>query len=298
MQSSATQNPFPLTSEQGASVQLATSGAQSNLEQAGVRLSSKVTQPSARSTLSFEHLHAIDPLAVSAIQADRPHYFWWKRVLDVLTTLFALSFLLPLMTLIALMIAWDSPGPVVFTQQRVGARRRVHQGRFYWQRTHFTLYKFRTMYANAGSQLHRQYIEAYIAGDEARMAALQPQQSAGQTRFKLHRDPRITPIGAFLRKTSLDELPQLLNVLRGEMTLVGPRPAIPYEVEMYRPWHMERLHALPGMTGLWQVEGRGDLGFDEMVELDVEYVRTQSFWQDLRILLGTLPAVLFAKGAE
>jgi lipopolysaccharide/colanic/teichoic acid biosynthesis glycosyltransferase len=153
------------------------------------------------------------------------------------------------------------------------------------------------MRVDASAELHRRYMEAYIAGDKARMASLQPNKK-GHTRFKLSGDPRITNVGAWLRKTSLDELPQLWNVLKGDMSLVGPRPAIPYETEMYRDWHYERLHAVPGMTGLWQVKGRGDLGFDDMVKLDVEYVKIQSFWQDIKILFGTVPAVLFSKGAE
>jgi lipopolysaccharide/colanic/teichoic acid biosynthesis glycosyltransferase len=250
--------------------------------------------------LTFDQRHEADPSAVSPMMTDRPYYFFFKRALDVVVTGLVLIALLPVLAIIAILIAWDSPGPVIFAQQRVGARRRVVKGRFYWQRSSFTIYKFRSMRVDAGSELHRQYIEAYIAGDEARMAALQPKKEHKdkKTRFKIHGDPRITRVGAFLRKTSLDELPQLWNVLRGDMTLVGPRPAIPYEVDMYHNWHLERLHALPGMTGLWQVKGRGDLGFDDMVKLDVEYVRTQSFWQDLKIIFGTIPAVLFSKGAE
>jgi lipopolysaccharide/colanic/teichoic acid biosynthesis glycosyltransferase len=250
------------------------------------------------SELTFEEIHQLDPLALSPIQADRPVYFFCKRVLDLFLTGAALVALLPVMALVALLVAWDSPGPVIFTQQRVGARRRVRNGQFYWQRTLFTMYKFRSMRVDAAPELHRQYISAYIAGDEASMAALQPKKGGANTRFKLNGDPRITRVGAFLRKTSLDELPQLWNVLCGDMALVGPRPPILYEVDMYRPWHMERLHAVPGMTGLWQVSGRGDLGFDDMVKLDVEYARTQSFWLDIKILFGTLPAVLFSKGAE
>jgi lipopolysaccharide/colanic/teichoic acid biosynthesis glycosyltransferase len=248
--------------------------------------------------LSFEQVHQMDSSAVSPLLADRPYYFFFKRLLDVTLTSIVLLALLPVMTFIAVLIAWDSPGPVIFAQQRVGSRRRVRNGRYYWQRRTFTIYKFRSMRVDASAELHRQYIEAYIAGDEKRMAELQPKKASGNTRYKINGDPRITQMGAWLRKTSLDELPQLWNVLKGNMTLVGPRPAIPYEVDMYRDWHMERLHALPGMTGLWQVKGRGDLGFDEMVELDVEYARIQSFWTDIKILFGTVPAVLFSKGAE
>ena len=160
-------------------------------------------------TLSFEQAHAVDPLAVSQIEGDRPYYFFFKRVLDVVLTAVALLALLPFMALIAVLIAWDSPGPVIFAQQRVGARRRVYKGRQYWQRSNFTIYKFRSMYANAGSELHRQYIEAYIAGDEARMAALQPKQDGAQTRFKTHGAPRTPRGGPFLRKPGPEDFPQL-----------------------------------------------------------------------------------------
>lgn len=300
MQSSATPNQLSLSTQTSPSSPVPMATVQAPPEQARPRhAASGSTQAfGGRAKPSFDQAHQADPLAVSSMMVDRPIYFFLKRVLDVVATGLVMIALLPMMVLIALLIAWDSPGPVIFAQQRVGARRRVHNGRFYWQRRNFTIYKFRSMRVDAGSELHRQYIEAYIAGDEARMAALQPKKDAAKTRFKIHGDPRITRMGAFLRKTSLDELPQLWNVLRADMTLVGPRPAIPYEVDMYREWHMERLHALPGMTGLWQVKGRGDLGFDDMVVLDIEYVRTQSFWQDIKILFGTVPAVLFSKGAE
>jgi lipopolysaccharide/colanic/teichoic acid biosynthesis glycosyltransferase len=208
-----------------------------------------------------------------------------------------LAALLPLMIIIAVLIAWDSPGPVIFTQLRVGARRRYREGYAYWQQTTFTFYKFRTMRINTSAELHRQYIEAYIAGDEARMAALQPNKN-GYTRYKINGDPRVTRLGRWLRKTSLDELPQLWNILKGDMSLVGTRPAIPYELEMYQDWHLTRLHTPPGLTGLWQIKGRGDLGFTAMMQLDIEYVRMQSVWQDLKILFGTVPAVFFSKGAE
>lgn len=296
MQSSATPNQLSLTTPPShpAPMQMSTVHVQRASLQSGL----DVDRPLHDGRVSFEWAHRVDANAVSELISDRAHYYFFKRVLDVVATGMVLLLLLPLMALIAILIAWDSPGPVIFAQQRVGARRRTYKGRAYWQRTSFTIYKFRSMYVDAGSALHRQYIEAYIAGDEARMAALQPKKDGKKTRYKINGDPRITRMGAFLRKTSLDELPQLWNVLRGDMSLVGPRPAIRYEVDMYRDWHMERLHALPGMTGLWQVKGRGDLGFDEMVKLDIEYVRIQSFWQDLRILFGTIPAVLFSKGAE
>ena len=150
---------------------------------------------------------------------------------------------------------------------------------------------------HADQNLHRKFVEAYIAGDDARMSSIQPDKK-GATKYKLNGDPRVTRIGQFLRKTSLDELPQIWNVLKGDMSWVGPRPAIPYEVERYSSWHLRRLEAHQGMTGLWQVKGRGELGFDDMVRLDVEYVDNQSFGLDLKIIFGTVPAVLLKRGAQ
>lgn len=235
-------------------------------------------------------------IALTTQTKNRLIYFFCKRLLDIGLTFLALTFLAPMIAVIALLILWDSPGGVIFAQERVGTRRFVHQGRIYWQRRNFTCYKFRSMYVNADEALHRRFVEAYIAGDDGAMAAVQPDK-AGEQRYKLNGDPRITRIGSFLRKTSLDELPQLWNVLKGDMSLVGPRPPIPYEVAMYDRRHLQRLQTVPGMTGLWQVKGRGELGFEEMVNLDLEYIQTQSFGQDLWILLHTIPAVLLNKGA-
>ena len=201
------------------------------------------------------------------------------------------------MAVIALIIAWDSPGPVIFKQQRVGAKAKRHNGRMYWQRQDFTFLKFRSMRTDASPELHRQFVHAYIEGDDDKMAEIQPEKK-GADMFKLNGDPRVTKVGKFLRKTSLDELPQLWNVLQGHMSLVGPRPPIPYEVEMYSDESMKRLATVPGITGLWQMMGRGELGFKEQVELDVEYIERQSTWLDLKILVGTIPAVLLSKGAK
>lgn len=228
---------------------------------------------------------------------DRPLYFLMKRVLDVSLATLAMLLIWPLMLGIIIAVKLDSPGSPFFSQERVGVRRRRVNGKVYWERVHFTCYKFRSMRADADQNLHRKFVEAYIAGDDARMAAVQPDKN-GKTKYKLNGDPRITKIGHFLRKTSLDELPQLWNVFNGDMSLVGPRPAIPYELENYSTWHMRRFEARQGMTGLWQVKGRGELGFNDMVKLDVEYVDTQSFWLDLKILLGTIPAVLLNRGAQ
>jgi lipopolysaccharide/colanic/teichoic acid biosynthesis glycosyltransferase len=170
------------------------------------------------------------------------------------------------MLVIAAAVRLESPGPILFRQQRLGIGGR-----------RFTLYKFRTMHAAADEEAHREYVQRLITREEPTDATWVPLQS----------DPRVTRIGGFLRRSHLDEVPQLLNVLRGEMSLVGPRPPIPYEVELYAPWHLGRLAVTPGLTGLWQVRGWGRLSFDEGVELDLEYIRRRSLTTDLRILLRT-----------
>jgi lipopolysaccharide/colanic/teichoic acid biosynthesis glycosyltransferase len=164
----------------------------------------------------------------------------------------------------------------------------------YWRQVTFKCFKFRTMVSNADQSLHKSYIKALINNDTESMAALQGEDT--QIR-KLTRDPRITRLGKILRKSSIDEIPQFINVLRGEMSLVGPRPAIPYEVEMYKPWHFRRLETKPGITGLWQVTARSSCDFDEIVTLDIQYIDQQSIWLDLKILLKTPIAVLFCRGA-
>jgi len=156
----------------------------------------------------------------------------------------------------------------------------------------FTILKFRTMHCNAGDALHHQFVSSFI---KARGQVPDPGTNGV---FKLTNDPRVTPVGRMLRKTSLDELPQLWNVLRGAMSLVGPRPPLPYELEQYKPWHRRRvLEAKPGITGLWQVSGRSRTTFDEMVRFDLRYARTRSLWADLKILLATPAAVISGKGA-
>ena len=206
---------------------------------------------------------------------------WIKRAVDVVVSAALLVALAPLLAVAALMVRLTSPGPVLFKQRRLGK-----------MGAPFRMLKFRTMYINAGENPHQQFVTGFIkqSGRE---------QAAGQGQiFKLTNDPRITPVGRFLRKTSIDELPQLWNVLVGEMSLVGPRPPLPYEVEHYAPWHLRRvLEAKPGITGLWQVTGRSRTTFDEMVRLDLRYARTRSLWTDLRILLRTPGAVVGGKGA-
>lgn len=203
-----------------------------------------------------------------------------KRAMDVLGSLVALMLCGPIFALIALAIKLTSKGPVFFRQQRVGQ-----------YGVSFSLLKFRSMKSGNDNSVHKEYVRQLISG----VAERKPSNGNGngQGVYKLTSDRRITPIGAFLRRSSLDELPQFINVLKGEMSLVGPRPPIDYEVEKYDLWHRRRLmEAKPGITGLWQVNGRNRLAFDEMVRLDLTYARTWSPWLDLKILLRTPRAVI------
>ena len=193
-----------------------------------------------------------------------------KRAMDIVIAATVLTVCAPLFAAIALAIKLDSPGPVLFAQERVGKNLR-----------RFTCYKFRTMYEDA----------------EERKAELQQRYQVGDLLFKLKDDPRRTRVGRFLRRTSLDELPQFLNVLRGDMSVVGPRPQVPAEVMNYEEWHHRRLAVTPGLTGLWQVNGRSDLSFEEMVRLDVYYAEHWSPWLDIKLILRTIPAVILGRGA-
>jgi lipopolysaccharide/colanic/teichoic acid biosynthesis glycosyltransferase len=204
----------------------------------------------------------------------------FKRTLDVLGSLLAILFCLPLFLVIAALVKLSSPGPVLFRQQRLGQYGRL-----------FTFLKFRTMYTDNDPAIHREYVARLIAGDHG--------AGQGCAVYKLQNDPRVTPLGRFLRKTSLDELPQFFNVLRNEMSLVGPRPPLPYEYERYQVWHRRRvLEMKPGLTGLWQVEGRSRTTFEEMVRIDLRYAGCRSIWMDLKILLLTPGAVLSGRGAS
>jgi lipopolysaccharide/colanic/teichoic acid biosynthesis glycosyltransferase len=218
-------------------------------------------------------------------------YFFCKRLIDVILAIMLLILLAPLLLIIAILIKLDSPGPIFFTQERVGTRRKVYNGQLVWEIQNFWVYKFRSMIQNADQSMHRAYIKAFIEGNVERA-----EEDGGK--FKLTNDPRVTRLGEILRKTSLDELPQLINILKGEMSLVGPRPVPTYEVAQYQEWHRERLAALPGITGYWQVYGRCQVSFEEMVEMDIEYIRNQSLWLDLSLLWLTVPAVLSGRGAE
>jgi lipopolysaccharide/colanic/teichoic acid biosynthesis glycosyltransferase len=225
---------------------------------------------------------------------QRRTYFACKRLLDIVVAALLLLVLSPLMLLIAILVVLETPGPSIYGQQRVGLRRRRAGQQTTWRVGTFKCYKFRTMYHNSDPAVHREFMEAYIRNDSQGMAEL---HSGDKKVLKLQRDPRVTRLGWLLRRTSLDELPQLWNVFTGSMSLVGPRPPIPYEVELYDAWHHQRLEAKPGMTGLWQVTARSSVSFDRMVDLDIQYVESQSFWLDLRILLKTPLAVLRGHGA-
>ncbi len=194
-----------------------------------------------------------------------------------------LAILSPVFLVIAAAVKLTSRGPVLFQQKRIGEHG-----------TPFIFLKFRSMYTNNDSSKHEEYVRQLIAGQAEKKAA----NGTGTAVFKLANDPRITPIGKILRRSSLDELPQLINVLRGEMSLVGPRPPVPYEVEAYATWHRRRLlEAKPGITGLWQVYGRSRVEFDDMVRLDLRYARDCSPLLDLKILLQTPRAVMSGDGA-
>jgi lipopolysaccharide/colanic/teichoic acid biosynthesis glycosyltransferase len=229
--------------------------------------------------------------AVTVGDGNRELYFAGKRLIDVVLATAMLIVLAPLMLLIAVLIKLDTRGAVFFVQERVGARRRTQRGRTRWEIRNFAFYKFRSMVANVDQSLHEEHIRAFVEG---RLKAAEGSDS----KFKLENDPRITRVGRVLRRSSLDELPQLINVLRGDMSLVGPRPVPLYEVAAYKETDKERLAAMPGITGLWQVQGRSEVPFVEMVRMDCEYVRKQSVWLDLKILAATIPAVLSGRGAN
>jgi lipopolysaccharide/colanic/teichoic acid biosynthesis glycosyltransferase len=200
-----------------------------------------------------------------------------RRTVDLMVVVIALLVLAIPMLLIAVAIRCDSRGPAFYRQQRIGRDRRP-----------FTMYKFRTMRVGGSDAQHRDLIARELRGEN----------TAVNGSWKIDHDPRVTRVGAFLRRTSLDELPQLINVLRGQMSLVGPRPCLDWEAEMFPARFAKRFDVPPGLTGLWQVSGRSTMGTLEMLELDLTYVRECSFWNDLGILLRTVPAVLRGQGAR
>ncbi len=199
----------------------------------------------------------------------------YKRPFDLIVGSILLTLSAPVAAIVAAMVKSTSSGPVLFKQERLGLHSRP-----------FTLYKFRTMYRGAPSAMHEEYFKQYLQGEPA----------PGQERaiYKLRHDPRITPVGGVLRRLGLDELPQLFNVITGDMSLVGPRPPLAYEVAQYTPRHMRRLDTKPGCTGLWQVRGRDMVHFEAMIDMDLEYIERQTILFDLRLCLLTVPALVWA----
>jgi len=214
------------------------------------------------------------------VKLYKPYYQKLKRSLELLLCLLVAPFLVPLTLIIAIVIRLDSPGPIFFIQERVG--KGGHR---------FKMIKFRTMHHNIDHTAHRAFMKEFVNG---RIKQTQGEQEV----FKPFKADQITRVGRTLRKTSLDELPQLINVFRGEMSLIGPRPNVPWEVEEYHGWHKERLEVLPGITGLAQVRGRSGIVFDEIVQYDIEYIQKQGLKMDFQILWWTVASVLFGKGAQ
>lgn len=236
-------------------------------------------------SLSFPNASLSGFGGIPLIDLGLPGIYGWKRTIkrafDLIFTFSILVFIWPIMLVVAVAIRLDSPGPIFFMQDRVGEHGRI-----------FKVMKFRSMRLNSDASIHREHIARLIQENTSL------DSSGGQsTTLKLTADPRITRVGHFIRKTSLDELPQFLNVLRGEMSLVGPRPPIPYEVDIYKEWHRRRLDAIPGITGFWQVHGRNRVSFDEMVRMDIGYIENQSIWLDIKLILLTPIAIYSGRGA-
>jgi lipopolysaccharide/colanic/teichoic acid biosynthesis glycosyltransferase len=217
------------------------------------------------------------PIQIIYIHQD---YQRAKRLFDVVFTLLLLLPLCFVMAIVAVLIRLDSQGPIFFRQKRVGQHG-----------VEFEMLKFRSMYVNSDDSLHREAITFYMNGQK-----INGSSTAIKFHYKLSDDPRITRIGHFIRKTSIDELPQFFNVLRGEMTLVGPRPPLPYEVELYTAHDRLRLSGKPGLTGIWQVYGRSQVTFQDMVEMDIEYLQHQSLWEDLKLIVLTIPVMVRGRG--
>ncbi len=207
-------------------------------------------------------------------------YLRAKRLLDIVFTLLILLPLCIVFVIVAVAIWMDSKGPIMYRQKRVGLRG-----------AEFNMLKIRSMYVNSDDSVHRDAIVKYMNGQQMNVDT-----AANKFQFKLSDDPRVTRVGRFIRKTSIDELPQFFNVLRGEMTLVGPRPPLPYEVAHYTPRDRLRLSGKPGLTGIWQVYGRSRVTFQNMVEMDIEYLQHQSLWEDLKLIALTVPVMIRGRG--
>lgn len=222
---------------------------------------------------------------VMARMGKKKYNYFIKRIIDILGSLFAIISFSPFFLFIAVLIKMNSEGPIFFKQDRVGLFGKQ-----------FVFYKFRSMYTNNDSAIHQEFVKNLIRGQHNKKTKQNNVNEEGT--YKITRDPRVTPVGYFLRRTSLDELPQFFNVLLGDMSLVGPRPPIPYEYMEYDIWHRKRLVEMrPGITGLWQVRGRSSTTFDDMVRMDLQYIKEWSLWKDIKILLKTPWVVLRGKGA-
>ncbi|WP_165423300.1 sugar transferase [Ktedonosporobacter rubrisoli] len=215
---------------------------------------------------------------IQTISID-PKYLQAKRKLDIIFTLLVSPLVLLIGGLVAILIKLDSKGPVFFRQKRIGLNG-----------VEFEMLKFRSMYVNSDDIEHRERIKQYMNGQKLNA------NGTSELAYKNVNDPRITRVGRFIRKTSLDELPQFWNVLQGQMSLVGPRPPLPFEVEEYTPHDWLRLSGKPGLTGTWQVYGRSRVTFQNMVEMDIEYLHEQSIWKDLKFILLTVPVMISGKG--
>lgn len=230
--------------------------------------------------VDVEHYTDLPMITMGKFDDEGIHHIL-KRMIDVFLTMIGVILLLPLFVLIGITIKLDSKGPVFFKQTRLGKNGKP-----------FTFYKFRSMYVDVDDKIHRDHFKHIFRnsknGDEGNKEQV----------YKIVNDPRVTRVGSFLRRTSLDELPQLFNILKGEMSIVGPRPCLSYEYEEYSSWHKERLKVLPGLTGLWQIAGRSSVTFDDMVILDLYYIENMSPWFDAQIILKTIPTVLFGQGAH
>lgn len=213
------------------------------------------------------------------VKLYKPFHTTAKRLMDIVLSLVMAPFVSLLSLVVIILIRFDSPGPIFFVQERIGKGGKP-----------FKIYKFRTMYQSIDRENHKSFMKAFIRG--------QAQSNGDKQVFKPFCKSQVTPVGHLLRKTSLDELPQLINIFKGEMSLVGPRPNVPWEVEEYQSWHEERLEVLPGITGLAQIRGRSGIEFDEIVRHDIEYVEQQSLWLDIKILWWTFAAVLVGRGAH
>ena len=207
------------------------------------------------------------------------HYLRAKRLLDITFTLLIAPLIISIGLIVAICIKLDSQGPVFFRQKRIGQNG-----------LEFEMLKFRSMDKNANPLAHQQNIAQYMHGAKLN------EDGADNMAYKSTNDPRITRVGRFIRKTSLDEIPQFWNVLRGQMSLVGPRPPLPYEVELYSPQEWLRMVGKPGLTGIWQVYGRSRVTFQNMVKMDLEYLAHQSIWQDIKLIFLTIPVIIFARG--